>query len=143
MKFKSGFIHFHSRKSIVIIIIVVVIIIIFVIIIITITTVIFVVHKANDNKHYSDVIMSATRLKSPASPLFAQPFVQAQIKTSKIRVAGLCERNPPVTDGFPSQRPVTRKMFPFDGIIMNEDDDDAYVHTVSKDTVHKMRIKDA
>ena len=47
------------------------------------------------------------RLKSPASRLFAQLFVQAQI--TEIIIAGLCEGEPPVTGGFPSQR----KMFPF------------------------------
>ena len=37
------------------------------------------------------------RLKSPASRLFAHPFVQVQIKeTIKVRVTGLCEK-PPVT----------------------------------------------
>ena len=30
--------------------------------------------------HYSDVIMLRWRLKSPASPLFSQPFIQAQLK---------------------------------------------------------------
>ena len=45
------------------------------------------------------------RLKSPVSSLFAQPFVRAHIKeTSKLRVAGLCEGNSPVTGEFPSQR---------------------------------------
>ena len=39
-------------------------------------------------------------LKSPASGLFAQPFVQAQIK-EKLGVSGLCERNPTVIIGFP------------------------------------------
>ena len=44
------------------------------------------------------------RFKSPVSRLFAQLFVQAQIEeTSKLRVTGLCEGNPPVTGGFPSQ----------------------------------------
>ena len=33
-----------------------------------------------DHFHYSDVIMRAMVLKSPASRLFIQPFVQAQIK---------------------------------------------------------------
>ena len=38
------------------------------------------------------------RLKSPSSRLHAQSIVQAQIKeTSKLRVTGLCEGNPPVT----------------------------------------------
>ena len=37
--------------------------------------------------HYSDVIMG---VRSPASRLFTQPFIQAQIKkTSKLRVTGL------------------------------------------------------
>ena len=51
--------------------------------------------------HYSDVIRARWRLKSPTSRLFVQPFVQAK-KISKLRVTGLCEGNPPVTDGFPS-----------------------------------------
>ena len=33
-----------------------------------------------DASHYYDVIMGAMRLKSPASRLFTQPFIQAQIK---------------------------------------------------------------
>ena len=40
------------------------------------------------------------RLKSPESWLFAQPFVLVEIKEN---VTGLCEGNPPVTGGFPSQ----------------------------------------
>ena len=44
------------------------------------------------------------RLKSPASPLFTQPFIQAQIKeTSKLRVTGLFVGNSPVTGEFPAQ----------------------------------------
>ena len=35
-----------------------------------------------------------------------------------LRVTGFREGNPPVTSGFPSQRPVTRRMFPFDDVIM-------------------------
>ena len=58
-------------------------------------------------------------LKSPASPLFAQPFVRRRSKqTPKHRVTGLCEENPPVTGGFPHKGPVTRKTFPFDDVIM-------------------------
>ena len=37
-------------------------------------------------------------------------------KTSKLRVTGLCEWNPPVTGEFPYKMPV---MFPFDDVIMN------------------------
>ena len=42
------------------------------------------------------------RLKSTTSRLFAQLFVQEQIKN--IKLTGLCEGNPPLTGGFPSQR---------------------------------------
>ena len=42
-----------------------------------------------------------------------------QRKMSKPRVIGLCEGNPPVTGGFPFLKgPVTRKMFPFNDVIM-------------------------
>ena len=39
-------------------------------------------------------------------------------KTSKLRATGFCEGNPTVTIGFPHKGPVTRKMFPFDDVIM-------------------------
>ena len=44
------------------------------------------------------------RLKSPASRLFTQNFVQAQIKNPKLRVTGFCEGNSPSTGDFPAQR---------------------------------------
>ena len=48
---------------------------------------------------------------------FSQPFVQAQIKeTSKLRVTGLCEG---WTVDSPHKGPLTRKMFPFDDVIMD------------------------
>ena len=40
-------------------------------------------------------------------------------KTPKLRVTGLCAGNSPVTGEFPGQWPATRKMFPFDEVIMN------------------------
>ena len=39
-------------------------------------------------------------------------------KTPKLCVTGICEGNPPVTGRFPHKRPVTRKMFPFNDVIM-------------------------
>ena len=39
-------------------------------------------------------------------------------KTSKLTVTGLCEGNPLVTSAFPHKGPVTRKMFPFDVIMV-------------------------
>ena len=40
-------------------------------------------------------------------------------KTSKLRVTGLCVGNSPETGEFPHKWPVTRKMFPFDDVIMS------------------------
>ena len=39
-------------------------------------------------------------------------------KTSKLRVTGLCAGDLPMTGEFPHKWPVTRKMFPFDDVIM-------------------------
>ena len=58
-------------------------------------------------------------LKSPASGLFTQPFIQAQIKENiKLRVTGLCAGNSPWPVNSPHKGPVTQKMFPFDDVIM-------------------------
>ena len=38
--------------------------------------------------------------------------------TSNFHVTGLCAGNSPLTYEFPAKRPVTRKMFPFDDVIM-------------------------
>ena len=59
------------------------------------------------------------RHKSPASRLFVQPFVQAQKKKDQSSTSlAFVWGNPPVTGGFPCKGPVTRKMFPFDDVIM-------------------------
>ena len=69
--------------------------------------------------HYSDVIMDTMRLKSPASRLFAQPFIPVQKKkTSKLRITGLCEGNSPVTVEFPAQWASDTEMVPFDDVIV-------------------------
>ena len=47
-------------------------------------------------------------------------FRRRSKKISKLRVTGLFAGNSPVTGEFPAQRPVTRKMFPFDDIIMSQ-----------------------
>ena len=39
-------------------------------------------------------------------------------KTSKLHISGLCEGNPLVTGGFPSQRASNVEKFPFDDVIM-------------------------
>ena len=44
------------------------------------------------------------RLKSPASPLFTQLFIQGEIKENiKVYVTGLCAWNSLVTGEFPAQ----------------------------------------
>ena len=40
-------------------------------------------------------------------------------KTPKFRATGLCDGNSPVTVNSPHKGPVTRKMFPFDDVIMS------------------------
>ena len=50
--------------------------------------------------------------------LFNPLFRRRSKKTSKLRVTGLCEGNPPVTGGSPHKGPVIRKMFPFDDVIL-------------------------
>ena len=47
-------------------------------------------------------------------------------KTSKLRVTGLCEGKSPVTGEFPSQRASTRKMFPFDDVIISSEGSDLH-----------------
>ena len=70
--------------------------------------------------HYHDVIMSTM-----ASEITSLTLVYSTVysrrrskKTSKLRVTGLCVGNSPVTVNSSHKGPVTRKMFPFDDVIM-------------------------
>ena len=69
---------------------------------------------------YNGVIISALASQITASRLFTQPFIQAQIKeyikssASVAFVRGI--HRWPVNS--PHKGPVTRNMFPFDGVIM-------------------------
>ena len=54
----------------------------------------------------------------PYDCLFNCLFRRRSKKTSKLSVTGLCAGNSPVTGEFPHKGPVTRKMFPFDDVIM-------------------------
>ena len=54
----------------------------------------------------------------PRDCLLNSLFWRRSKKTSKLRVTGLCEGNSPGTGEFPAQK-VTRKMFPFDDVIMS------------------------
>ena len=68
------------------------------------------------SSHYSDFKMSTV-----ASQITSISTVCSAVCSKKIpmlRVIGLYEGIPPVTGGFPSSGPVTRKIFPFDDVIM-------------------------
>ena len=54
--------------------------------------------------------------------LLIRLFRRRSKKTSKLRVTDLCAGNSPETDEFPHTWSVTRKMFPFDDVNMNEYD---------------------
>ena len=66
--------------------------------------------------HSTYVIMSVSYHRRLAC-LINRLFRRRSKKTSKFRVTGLCEGNPPVTCG-PVTGPVTWQMFPFDDVIM-------------------------
>ena len=53
-------------------------------------------------------------------------------KISKLRVTGLCEGNPPVNGGFPSQRASNAENFPFDDVIMLYSLNICYIHASVK-----------
>ena len=54
----------------------------------------------------------------PYDCLLNRLFRRKSKKTSKLRVTGLCVGNSPVPVNSPHKGPVTRKMFPFDDVIM-------------------------
>ena len=55
----------------------------------------------------------------PHDCLFNRLFRRRSKKTSKLRVTGLCVGNSPGPVNSPHKGPVTRKMFPFDDVIMD------------------------
>ena len=55
----------------------------------------------------------------PYDCLLMRLFRHKSKKTSTLCVTGLREGNSPVTGEFPTQRAGTRKIFPFDDVIMN------------------------
>ena len=64
------------------------------------------------NDHYS------VSNHQPHGCLLNRLFRRRWKKTSKLRVTGLCEGNSPGPVNSPHKGPVTRKMFPFDDVIM-------------------------
>ena len=55
----------------------------------------------------------------PQGCLLNRLFRRRSMKTSKLRVTGLCVGNSPGPVNSPHKGPVTRKMFPFDDVIMD------------------------
>ena len=55
----------------------------------------------------------------PHNCLLNRLFICRSKKTSKLRVTGLCVGNSPGPVNSPHKGPVTRKIFPFDDVIMN------------------------
>ena len=50
--------------------------------------------------------------------VYSTIYSDADKKTSKLRVAGLCAENSPGTGEFPAQMASNAEMFPFDDVIM-------------------------
>ena len=57
----------------------------------------------------------------PRGCLLNRLFTRRSKKTSKLRVTGLCVGNSPGPVNSPHKEPVTRKMFPFDDVIMKKE----------------------
>ena len=64
--------------------------------------------RSGSEHSHDDITMTSLwarwHIESPASRLFTQPFIQTQIKTSKLRVTGLWAGNSAGTDEFPAQK---------------------------------------
>ena len=76
--------------------------------------------KLIHSRHRLTITMTSSsarwRPKSPASPLFTQPFIQAKHPSSAPLAFVRGIHRSPVN--YPHKWPVTRKMFPFDYVIM-------------------------
>ena len=68
----------------------------------------------------------------PHDCLLSHLFRRRSKKTSKLRVTGLCAGNSPGTGEFPTQRPVTRQMLPFDDVIMRYSIIDQHQTTITQ-----------
>ena len=66
----------------------------------------------------------------PHDCLLNRLFGRISKKTSKLPVTGLCVGNSPGPVNSPHKGPVTRKMFPFDDVIMGPHNDGVYLGTI-------------
>ena len=68
--------------------------------------------------HYNDVIMNTIASQITSLTVVYSTVHSRSKKTPKLRVTGLCVGNSPGPVNSPHKGPVTRKMFPFDDVIM-------------------------
>ena len=76
------------------------------------------VHKLWDTLQWRHNGRDGVSNRQPRDCLLKRLFRCRSKKTSKLRVTGLCEGNSPGPVNSPHKGPVTRKMFPFDDVIM-------------------------
>ena len=91
-------------------------------------------------RHYNDVIMS-TMASQVTSLMIVYSIIYSRRrskKASKPRVTGLCVGNSPVIGEFPAQRPVMRKVFPFDDVIVDSCARSRYKGQVETITSHNI-----
>ena len=81
---------------------------------------VFCVLRLVTDNHYNEVIMTtvASQITSLTIVYSIRLFRRRSKKTSKLRVTGLCAGNSPGPVNSPHKGPVTRKMLPFDDVIM-------------------------
>ena len=84
--------------------------------------------------------------QQPYGCLLNRLFGRKSKKTSKLRVTGLCAGNSPVPVNSPHKGPVTRKMFPFDDVIMRPSPRRPtgclIIHAAGHSSVHLERLLD-
>ena len=76
----------------------------------------------------------------PHGCLLNRLFRRRSKKTSKLRVTGLCAGNSPGPVNSPHKGPVTRKMFPFDDVIMVKPLPEATTH-FQLTNIHDISVK--
>ena len=76
-------------------------------------------HKASMTLHWRHNDHDSVSNHQPHGCLLNHLFRRRSKETSKLRVTGLCVGNSPGPVNSPHKGPVTRKMFPFDDVIMS------------------------
>ena len=75
-------------------------------------------YHATETLHWRHNDHDSVSNHQPHGCLLNRLFRRRSKKTSKLRVTGLCVGNSPGPVNSPHKGPVTRKMFPFDDVIM-------------------------